>query len=327
MYKHLLTVGFIVLLWGDNWAQQGDVLYTTEKFSSSHIKKVDVSTSGGQITISGQAGDEASVEVLLRRNGRNQSHAQDEVKALFEKEYDLTVATRNGTLIVKAERKSRLRRGDNALSVSFNIKVPSKVDTKLLTGGGSIKIDRLEGHLAFKTGGGSLYLNALRGVIDGESGGGSITVSDSEGTIGMVTGGGSIKLNDLSGSINIRTGGGSIKGSQLAGTLTTRTGGGSIQLTDLACELDVNTGGGSIAAWLKEASNPISLKTGAGSIDVVLPADKGYDVDLRGSRVNTKNLRNFSGSQKKKEMKGQVNGGGIALAASTGSGTITVSFQ
>ncbi|SEK22267.1 DUF4097 family beta strand repeat-containing protein [Parapedobacter koreensis] len=325
MYKRSLTLGFFILLLTNSWAQQDQVLFTTEKFPANSIRQVDVVTGGGQITISGSATNEASVEVFLRANNRAGERSPEELTARFKKEYDFELAVQNGTLKAYAKRKNGLR-GNQSLSVSFNIVVPEKADTKLHTGGGSIKLERLAGTQSFKTGGGSLQFSGIKGIIDGETGGGSIAATDCEGTLKIVTGGGSFDLENLSGTIDIRTGGGSIKGTQLAGTLTSNTGGGSIQLTDLACELDVNTGGGSISASLVKTSGPISLKTGAGSINVELPTNGGYDVDLRGSRVNTKNLRNFSGSQKKDELRGQVNGGGVALTASTGSGSVNVSF-
>lgn len=325
MDKHSLTLGLFLLLVGKGWAQQNQVLYTTEKFPASSITQVDVQTGGGQITISGDATSEASVEVFLHANNKADARTTDEVTALFKKEYDFSLAVQNGTLKVSAKRKNGLR-GNQSLSVSFHIVVPEKVNTKLLTGGGSIKLERLAGTQSFKTGGGSLQFGSINGIINGETGGGSITAMNCKGTLNLVTGGGSIALEKLSGTIDIRTGGGSIKGSQLTGTLATNTGGGSVELKDLACELAVNTGGGSISASLAKTSGPISLKTGAGSINVKLPAGGGYDVDLRGSRVNATNLRNFSGSQKKDELKGQVNGGGVALTASTGSGTVNVSF-
>ena len=325
MHRLSLSLGFILLL-TSCWAQQDKVLFKTENFPSNSIKQVEVNTPGGQITVTGGAGSEATVEVFLNPNGNRRETRSTDLASIFAEEYDLTLSVQNGTLTAKAERKGR-QHGNNPLSVSFNIVVPSKVDTRLQTAGGSIHLKQLDGSQSFKTAGGSLHLDGLSGIINGETAGGSITASDSKGSIDIVSAGGSIKLDNLSGTLNVRTAGGSIKGEKLSGTLTASTGGGSVELNDLSCALDANTGGGSISASLKTVSEHVNIKTGAGSINLQVPADQGYDVDLRGTRVNANNLRNFSGSQKKEAVKGQVNGGGVALTASTGSGSVNVSLR
>lgn len=313
----------LLLLFTSVSAQQKEVTLVNKKFTASSIKNLEVQTSGGSIRVNGDAGSEASVEIILNPNGNSRKSGKD-LKTIFEEEYDLDLDVRSGKLIAKATRKSS--KGNNPLSVSFRISVPAKTATQLKTSGGSIALSNLEGDQDFATSGGSLSIENLKGNITGKTSGGSIKATDCLGKLTLATSGGSLQLQRLSGNITATTSGGSITANQIVGTLDARTSGGSIRLDDSEGAISASTSGGSITASLNKVTNPLQLKTSAGSIRLTLPKG-GYNLDLRGTRVNADRIDNFSGSVKKEAINGSINGGGYAIAASTSGGTVSLSWQ
>lgn len=304
-------------------AQQKKLSYTTKTFKASAIKSLDASTSGGSIRVEGTSG-EASVEIVLSPNGKLKYSRIEELKSIFEKEYDLDLGLKGGTLVAKVKRKSGLS-GNNSLSVAYIIQVPTKISSQAKTSGGSISISNLTGDQTFATSGGSLTANNLNGNINGRTSGGSITAKSLKGNIQISTSGGSITMEQLNGTIVAKTSGGSITAKQVVGKLNASTSGGSIRLEDAEGDIQAATSGGSVNASITKVTNPLSLSTSGGSINLTIPKG-GYNLDLSGTRVNVNKLDNFSGSTKKDRVTGNVNGGGHAITAKTSAGTVNLNW-
>lgn len=322
MKNYLFTT--TLLLWCSFlWAQK--ITYVSKHFPASTVNRVDVQTIGGQIQVEGSNAGKASVEVILSPNGKQLTKSEKDLKRLFDKEYDLEVDVKNGVLMAKAKRKTSQRSGNHPVSVSFKITVPHHITSQLQTSGGGITLSNLTGNQNFRTSGGSLKLAHLSGQVDGKTSGGSIHATDCEGDITLNTSGGSINLQKIQGQLTVKTSGGSITGSDISGTLSARTSGGSIKLTNCEGGVQASTSGGSITASLKKVSAPLALKTSAGSIHITVPKD-GYDVDLRGSRVNRPSS-DFLGTATRKAVKAKLNGGGKAIQASTSAGSVNLSWR
>lgn len=283
--RHIITIAFF-LLFTYTFAQQKEITFVNKSFSASSIRNLEVQTSGGSIRVEGSSSQEASVEVILSHNG-NQSRPNKNLKAIFDEEYDLELEVKNSILIAKAVRKNN--RGNNPLSVSFRVSVPTKTDIDLKTAGGSISLSSLDGKLSFTTSGGSLSINNVKGSISGNTSGGSISASNAAGHINLVTSGGSIQLNGLEG------------------------------------EVIAQTSGGSISASFEKVTGPIDLSTSGGSVKIIVPKD-GYELNLKGTSVN-KPSGNFVGASKRNSVIGKVNGGGHTIVASTSGGTINLSWK
>lgn len=283
--RYMTTLTFF-LLFSYALAQQNDVTYINKSFSAAAIKSIEVQTSGGSIHVEGNNGLEALVEVVLNPNG-NQNRSTKDLKTIFEGEYELELEIKNSNLVAKATRKNN--RGNNPLSVSFRISVPTKMDTDLKTSGGSIAISNLDGNLSFATSGGSLSIKNVKGNIDGKTSGGSISASNASGTVNLGTSGGSIQLSGLEGEVNART------------------------------------SGGSISASFDKVTGPIDLSTSGGSVKIVVPKG-GYELNLKGTSVN-KPSGDFVGADKRNSVTGKVNGGGKAINASTSGGSVSLTWN
>lgn len=339
-----LTLGIALTTFGAQ-AQNTEAPYLTKTFTASQIKNLKMRTSGGSLSVAGQTGSEAKLEVYIQQNnwnGRSKDQISKEEIAERLKEYDLTIQQSGDSLIAIVKRKRDNWSDDDwkrSLSISFKAYVPEKINTDVRTSGGSILMENLTGNIGFGTSGGSLKARKLGGVVRGKTSGGSIDVSNckddlelttsggsihaenSEGNLNLRTSGGSMDLNGLKGNINARTSGGSIDANGLSGEMKLQTSGSSIHLRAIAGTLDASTSGGSIDAEVIELGKSLSLRTSAGSVTLRMPLDKGLDLDLRANKI-TANLNNFNGDTDDNRIKGALNGGGIPVRISVSSGNL-----
>lgn len=302
------------------------VLFKKTTYPVASVQNIKVSTSGGLISVTGDASKEAILEMYVKPNN-NRNLSDKEIQDILDRDYEIIIQQRGNTLEAIAKRKSGLNWRSNAISISFVLHTGSKVSTDLSTSGGSIQLAGLSGDQNFRTSGGSLKVQNLKGNIKGSTSGGSIEASSSEGNIGLSTSGGSIKINGLKGDINVSTSGGSIKGNSIDGSLVAKTSGGSVNLEDLIGRVSASTSGGSVTAKINALKGDVNLSTSAGSITLVLPKNASANLNLKGSKVNTTDLSNFSGTNNKGILNGSINGGGSKVQASTSAGSVNLSFK
>jgi hypothetical protein len=317
----------------------------TKSLSADDIKKVVAETSGGSITVTGVAANEAKIEVyVIPNNYRQNQLSEEEIRRRMAEDYKLTLEVSDHKLTVIAKPLDRKMNWKKALNFSFKIFVPQNIAADLATSGGSINLSHLSGNLDFATSGGSLHLDDLSGKIDGKTSGGSIHIENSKddidlttsggsitakkcsGKLRLTTSGGSINLGDLKGDIKAATSGGGINGKDIEGDLDTHTSGGSIGLKNMFCNLSASTSGGSIDVELKELRKSVALSNSGGHIDVILPAGKGIDLELTGNKVKTDKLENFSGKIEDDKISGKLNGGGTSVTVKGGGGRVYLGF-
>lgn len=338
--KKLLLLFMAVLLISAAMAQD-QTPFKTEIFSEKKINRLEVSSSGGFVKVTGGA-EIPRVNVYI--TGSN-SKRQLSPEALAErlKAYVLEVNLVDGTLVCIAKVKDKKTiKNSERLSINFEIETPKNLDTDIKTSGGSLTLSTLNGNINFLTSGGSMALNNLSGKIKGVTSGGSIKLEhasgeidlttsggsiraeNSNGNIKLITSGGSLTLSDLTGTIHGATSGGSITANRVDGNLNINTAAGSISVSDFKGNLNGKTSAGSIKGSILHIENSIELITSAGSIKVDLPFDEGMDLDLSGSRINSDKLPNTANNRKKETLKTQVNGGGKSVTLKTSSGSVSV---
>ena len=315
-------------------AQNIDEPFSTHSFGASvtsSIKALEVTASGGSITVSGGAGSEAVVEmyvsiknnsqnfsVLGFRRSRNRNNlSEQEIKQTIEEFYTIDIKAENGKLYAVASPKNRNK---DELKISFKIRVPRQVNSLLRTNVGSIRIADLSGSQDFRTRSGSVTIENVSGKISGNTSVGRITVTNSSEFIDLSTGSGSIaaekcsgeiklrtsvgaiRLNELNGEVNITTGSGSITVENVTGKISGSTSVGAINVTNSSEFIDLSTGSGSIAA--EKCSGEIKLRTSVGAI--------------RLNEINGEvNITTGSGSIRVENVTGKITG-------STSVGAITV---
>jgi hypothetical protein len=295
--------------------------------------------------VNGVDAKDAKIEVYVRSSNSRYEYTKEELKQKLEEEYDLEISVSDNKLTAIAKTKKDNINWNKALSISFKIYIPANSSTDLATSGGSIHLENLNGTHDFKTSGGSLHIDKLSGKIKGRTSGGSIHVAHSKddidlhtsggsihaedcmGTMELVTSGGSLNLKDLMGKVEARTSGGSVRGNDIKGDLLAHTSGGNVDLKGLSGSLDASTSGGGMRVELTELGKYVTISNSGGNIDLTIPGDKGLDLKLRGNRINTGSLKNFSGKVEEDEVNGTLNGGGVPVTVRSSSGRINLSLK
>ena len=319
--------------------------YMTKSLSNESVKNVEVTTSGGSISVSGVNASDARIEVFISSNNGKNDLSKTEIQQRLNELYDLNIAVANGKLSAIAKSKERIKDWKKALNISFKVFVPKNVSTDLTTSGGSISLSNISGNQNFSTSGGSLNVDNVSGKVDGRTSGGSINLENSkddielttsggsinakncDGKLRLSTSGGSLDLKDLKGDIRATTSGGSVMGKNVEGELIAHTSGGSIHLRDLSCSLETSTSGGDIDVAIKQLGKYVKVSNSAGSIDLELPKGKGMDLDLSADKIKTDHLDNFNGKIDDDEVNGKLNGGGVSVKVTAGSGRINLSLK
>ena len=281
--------------------------YLTKSFTLDGPGELMVETSGGGIDVTGYDGNEVTVEMYVKPNGGWSLFGSDDddVEEALE-DYTIDIRQDGSTVIATAKKKKGI--GNNKVSISFTVNVPTSMSCELSTSGGSISVANVEGEHDIHTSGGSLNFSRISGTTDAHTSGGSINISDYSGKLAANTSGGSIRVDHTEGEAILKT------------------SGGSINLEDIHGSIEARTSGGSIRAEVEELGEFVTLHTSGGSITATIPDGQGMDLDLSGDKVNTK-LENFSGESKKKSINGSVNGGGIPVSMHTSGGSVTLDYQ
>jgi hypothetical protein len=172
------------------------------------------------------------------------------------------------------------------ITIDYDITAPRAVALTLRTGSGDIDVDNLGRAIKAESGSGSVVVHGLKGPADLHTGSGRIELQEqSSGDVHASTGSGSIHIDGLAGGLIASTGSGTIEaGGRITGPSKLITGSGSIRL-HLGQDAKLN----------------LNASTGSGSIHA--PGVSSSDHH----RVNQ-----------------AINGGGPALDAHTGSGSIEI---
>jgi len=307
--------------------QSEPISLMTQTFDASSISNVKAITSGGNITIDGDAGSRASIEVLGRGNN-GKSYTKEEIMDILKNDYEFSVGKEGNTLNAIA-RRTRSNNWKNGVSISYIIHVGKNVATDLKTSGGNISITQLKGNQNFATSGGNIKFDALSGQIDGRTSGGNILATNSHGDIQATTSGGNIKMENLNGSIEMRTSGGNILATTVSGNLAVSTSGGNISLSDIAATLKGSTSGGMIKAGFTNFQNTAELSTSGGNIHLSIPNNAKMDFDIKGSSVGVDQTNGLQVqiNKQKDHATGHLNGGGPLLDARTSGGSVKIAFN
>lgn len=314
------------------------------KSLQGQIKNVKVETSGGSITVTGITNGDAKVEMYVRSNDRHDNFSSEELQKKIDQDYIIEIGVSNDKLTATAKQKHRNTNWRNALSISFKVFVPKNVSTDLNTSGGSISISNVTGQQDFRTSGGSLHADYITGKINGRTSGGSIEVSnanddinlstsggsisakDCSGKIKLATSGGSLEFKRLKGNIEAKTSGGNVNGKEISGEIDAHTSGGNINFQDISGSLQASTSGGNIDVEMTKLDKYLTLHNSGGSVHVTVPKGQGLDLNLKGDRVKSTALSNFSGSMEDDEVKGKINGGGAQVTVK-GNGSVHLAFN
>ena len=181
-------------------------------------------------------------------------------------------------------------------------------------------------HVDAHTGGGEIRLERIDGRCGVDSSGGLIQIDGASGPVLASTAGGAIRLRRIKSDVRARSAGGLIDVRRVAGQLDARTLGGPIRLREVSGRVDAQTGAGSISAVLGEHARG-SLRTAAGPIDLRLPGEASLELDARaaGAGVRIDRELSFAGARRRGPwLRGAIGAGGATLELRAATGGIQV---
>lgn len=319
--------------------------FLVKNFKESSFQKINAQTSHGNISVSSVPAADARVEMYARAGNGNEKLDKEEIQRRLDENYTLEISVSGGELTAVAKRKNNLNLGKKSLSISFTIYTPQNVSATLRTSHGNIDLSGVTGIQDIGTSHGNLTLETINGKLTGETSHGNISINGSKedidlstshgnidakncaGAMKLATSQGSVKLNGLKGKVRAHTSHGDIAGDAIEGELSVATSHGNIDFGNLSCGIEASTTHGNINVSVALLAGRISLDNSKGDIGLHLPKGKGVDLDLHAKEIKIDALENFNGSKEAHSMKGSMNGGGVAVKATTGKGTVSLVFR
>jgi len=279
--------------------------YLERKFDVEPGGLLTLDSDRGSVLIETNTNNKVMIEVILKADTRDKDRAR-EIFDNFEIEFDQD--GKNVTIVAEFKKsRSFWGRKKDRFNVEFSISVPEKYNLDIITGGGSIMVDDLEGDIDASTSGGSLNFRKTKGSVHGRTSGGSISLKKCEGLADVRTSGGSINIGHVKGDVDARTSGGSINVEEVIGVI------------------DASTSGGSVTAHITgQPKDDCRLTTSGGSVNVYMDENVGVTVDAKTSAgyVDTDFPVTMKGKLKKSVLRGDINGGGPELYLRTSGGNI-----
>jgi DUF4097 and DUF4098 domain-containing protein YvlB len=265
---------------------------------------------------------------------------------------DLEVLTRSGDITV---------RNGAAGTVSIHAKI--QTGNTWFGGDHKAEVEELQKNPPIRQSGNSIridYVNLHNISIDYEivvpentairahTGSGDQTVEGLKGNVDLESGSGDLRLARLTGDMRFQTGSGNVRGRELAGPAKIKAGSGDIEIEETAPgDVDIRTGSGNITAkginggFHAEAGsgdihgngspkNMWSVRTGSGNVNLNVPSDAAFDVDISSSSGSvtlghpvTTTIQGRV-QETRKSVVGKVRGGGPVVSVHTGSGDVAV---
>lgn len=245
------------------WAQQpssvtreGRYWVQTESGSAPMTKtgRLRVSTRG-EVSLRGEDRGDIAYALKKRVKAESEAAARDLLRKLR------LDAVRQGDAT-----EITLRLPPVSAEAALRLRVPRTLrEVELISQGGNLEAEELAGALRADTGGGLVRVDRVQGPVTIRSGGGSIQLGKIAGPVRCISGGGPIRVDQLDAEAELATAGGEILVRQAAGELRLTAGGGNIRV-ERARSVTATTGGGLIEVL--EAAGPVVAETGAGAVRV-----------------------------------------------------------
>ena len=216
----------------------------------------------------------------------------------------------------------------NSPRAEINMKVPYQQDLDLVTSGGDIELDRLQGEFTARTSGGDIEAEDVDGVVDAKTSGGTIKLDKASGSVHAATSGGSIRLDSVGGKVSAKTSGGTIRIGEAGAVVIATTSGGSIEVESAKGAVQARTSGGSVeVGFVGQPDGDSELRTSGGNVTVHLP--DGFKADLAASTFGGGVSSDFSEATPENSAGGgklnlALNGGGPEMVLKTSGGSVWI---
>ncbi|NGP87886.1 DUF4097 family beta strand repeat-containing protein [Fodinibius halophilus] len=279
--------------------------YITKEFSISGAGALKAFTANGNIDVLPSSSiDQVTVELYVDRGFSFWSNANN------LDNFRITILKRDNEIVASVERKKRdTGLFSGSISFSFKIYVPESMSSELKTLSGDISLAEVHGQQMVKTGGGHISVTDASGQFKGYTSAGNIEIKDSQGTIYAQSESGDIRIDRSSGEFRLRTKEGNILSERISGTMLGRVKNGDI------------------SARFIRVGKGINLETTAGDIDVEVPNRTGYQLMLRGSKIQFAESDEVDGQIETDHIKGRYGDSGPPIELRTYAGKIMLEIK
>jgi Putative adhesin len=148
-------------------------------------------------------------------------------------------------------------------------------------------------------------VEGINGPVDCETDSGEIQIASIVSDVSASSDSGAIHIQDAAGSVDVRTDSGEIEAIQIGGGIDARTDSGNMRLSQIA-------------------AHPVYAQSDSGSISMKLADGGGYTIRVRTDHGRVEMPQMSRASLSKREMGGEVGGGGSVVAIETDSGDIDI---
>jgi DUF4097 and DUF4098 domain-containing protein YvlB len=199
---------------------------------------------------------------------------------------------------------------------------------------GDVQLGKVAGSVRIVTYGGEIRVADAGKGADLSTSGGDIDIEGVRGDLRAVTHGGEVRVGNVTGDAKLETMGGDVDLKSCGGSVIARTGGGDLRLHRVRGSLHASSGGGNVSCDIvgHEATDGVTISSGAGDVTLVLPANykasleiqvSGLDEDSEGIVSEFPELTISRRSHSSRETAtGALNGGGPKVAIRISSGTV-----
>jgi hypothetical protein len=293
-------------------------------FTVSGPLELEVTSGSGDIRI--HTGTDGAVHVHGRMRSSNRPWANfngtSPEQRIHELEQNPPIEQTGGRIQVGPKRGND---GWNNVSISYDITVPANTRVTARSGSGDLEVADIAGPLEVSTGSGDIRVGRIKDTVTAHTGSGDISV-DAAGSTRTSTGSGNVRVSAVRGDLDARSGSGDISATQQGtGSAEVSTGSGDVDLSGATGPLHVRASSGDITVQGAPSAD-WDLSASSGNVRVRLPSKGGADLDLRSNsgHIETSVPITVTGSQSRRELKGQLRGGGPRLQVSTSSGGIVI---
>lgn len=191
----------------------------------------------------------------------------------------------------------------------------------IISQNGDIHLDSCKGVFTLKSSDGDIEINNCSGLISAVS-----DEAKEKAAFSLISQNGDVKLENCIGTINVKSMDGDIEIQQNKGAVTALSGDGEINIQDAVSQVNATTGDGSITvSFTCSPEKDCSFKTNDGEINVTLPGDSKFNIDLQSGDGEIEFDREiFKGQAEEHHVQGTLNGGGPVIHARTGDGKISI---
>ena len=226
------------------------------------------------------------------------------------------------------------------------VTVPTKIDARIETEDGDIRVDNLSGKAQVSTEDGDVDISDVRGpsveirTEDGDVTAGfleadkiTMTGEDGDLQIDRIEGkqirislsDGDIEVSQIEGDdITIRTKDGDVVVSRIDGGETSvESSDGDIEIAASGSKLRAECSDGDIKVALS-GEMEVDLSADDGDIELSIPKNTGAELDLRGGHVSVRSKIAIKGKVSKESIRGMINDGGPLIRVRTSDGSIVV---